>query len=144
MASRVRGRGAQIVLLQSVSNYVPRMGLTESPWNDEYFKSNQDIACGTITCKNWPPESLHQIRATVHVPTDLAIDAELSADPYTNLLGPFYSTDVNMEPLCICKTIYLPAPFVGIFLKQDLTPVEDWTRLCSTIIDGGIEVNFYL
>ena len=120
------------------------MGLMASLWANGFFASKGDITYGTIACVDWPPASLQQIRATFHVPTDLAIDAELSADPYTNLLGPFYSTDVNMEPLCICKTIYLPAPFVGIFLKQDLTPVEDWTRLCSTIIDGGIEVNFYL
>ena len=38
--------------------------------------------------KNWPPASLHQIGATVHIPMDLAIDAARDADPETNLLGP--------------------------------------------------------
>ena len=69
------------------------MGLLVSPWDDGYFASKGDIACGTITCANWQLESLHQIGAKVHVPTDLDIYAALAADLNTNLLGPFSSTD---------------------------------------------------
>ena len=52
------GRGAHIVLLHSVSNYVPRMGLPASHWDDGYFASKGYIACGTITSVNQPPASL--------------------------------------------------------------------------------------
>ena len=117
------------------------MGLLESPWDDVSFASKGDIACSTIACVNWLTASLHQIGSTVYFPTDLAIDTTLVADLDANLLGPFTSNDVNVEPLCIYKTICLPAPFIEIFLKWDLTPVEAWTRLRGAIIDGGLEVD---
>ena len=98
------------------------MGLMASPWDNGFFASKGDITYGTIACVDWPPASLQQIRATFHVPTDLAIDAVLASDLDTDLLGPFSSTDADVEPLRFRKMIYLPAPFVGIFLKQDLTP----------------------
>ena len=56
-----RGRDAQIVLLHSVSKYTSMMGLTLPYWYDRSFASNGDIACGTIACANWLPESIHQI-----------------------------------------------------------------------------------
>ena len=119
---RMMGRGAQIALLHLVSSYVPRMGMPASPWENLYFALKGDISCGACACANWQTASLNQIRATVHVCVDLAIDAELAADPDIDLLGPFTSTDVDVEPLRVRKTIYLPAPFFGIFLEQDLTP----------------------
>ena len=79
----------------------------------------------------------------VYVPTDLYIYDVVSADPGTNLLGTFSSMDANTEPLCFHKNINLPAPFVGLFLKWDLTAVETWTRLCGTIVDGGLEVDCF-
>ena len=46
-----------------------------------------------------------KIGAMVHVPTDLAIDAALAAEPDINLLGTLSSTDIDVEPLRFCKTI---------------------------------------
>ena len=40
-----RGRGAQIVLLHSVSSYVPRMGLTVSLQDNLFFVLKGDITC---------------------------------------------------------------------------------------------------
>ena len=56
----------------------------------------------------------------VYDPTDLDIDTALAANLDTNLLGTLYSMNVNMNPPRVRKTIYLPAPFVGLLLKQDL------------------------
>ena len=71
----------------------------------------------------------------------LAIDTVQADNPDTDLLGPFYSTDTNVEPLLIRKTIYLPAPFLRFFLKRNLTPVEARTCLRSAIADIGLEVH---
>ena len=38
------------------------------------------------------------------------------------------------------KTIYLPAPYVVIFIKRDLTPAEAWSRLKVAIVDDGSKV----
>ena len=92
---------------------------------------------------NWTPEILQQIGVMVYVPIDMYIYTVLDADPDTHLLGTFYSMDANTEPLCVQKNINLPTPFVGLFLKWDLTPVETWTRLCGTIVDGGLEVDCF-
>ena len=65
----------------------------------------------------------------------------MAADPDVNILGPFTSINTNVERLRIRKIFYLPAPFVGLFIEKDLTPMEVWTRLCRTIFDGGLEVD---
>ena len=72
---RVMGEGAQIALLHLVSSYVPRMGMPASPWENLYFALKGDITCGACACANWQTASLNQIRATVHVYVDLAIDS---------------------------------------------------------------------
>ena len=46
----------------------------------------------------------------------LAIDAELARDLTMDLLGPFTDADAENEPLHVRKMIYLPTPFVGLFL----------------------------
>ena len=66
---------------------------------------------------------LEEIGAMVRVPTDLAIDAVLSANLDTNLLGPFSSTEENVEPLRFRKAIYISAPFVRFLLERDLIRV---------------------
>ena len=71
------GRGAHIAILHSVLNCVPGMVLTASPWDDSSFASKGGIAYGIIAYTNWLTASLHHTRATVHVPTDLGIDAAL-------------------------------------------------------------------
>ena len=119
------------MLLHSVSNYAPRMRLPASQWDSGSFASKGDTAYRTIAYANWPPESHHQIGSMVQVSIDLAIDAALAS----NLMGTFSSTDANVEPLHVRKTIYPPAPFIGIFLEQDLTPVESWASLYISIIN---------
>ena len=84
------------MILHSVSNYVPIMGLPETPWDDSSFASKGGIACSTIACANWPLVNLHNIGDTFYLPTDLSINTVLAAKPETNLLGPFTSTDVNV------------------------------------------------
>ena len=72
---------------------------------------------------------------------ELSIYAELARNPDAYLLGPFTAADSKMEPLCVYKTIYLPAPFGGIFLERYLKPAEAWNRLRGAIVDGGQEVD---
>ena len=72
-----------------------------------------------------------------HVLADLTMDAALSQDPDSDLLGAFNVADADMEPLYTRKTIYLSAPFVGIFLDRYIVPAEAWTRFRSAIVDRG-------
>ena len=48
---------------------------------------------------------------------------------------------MDVEPQHIHKMIYLPTPFVGIFLEQEIMPADAWTRLRGVIVDGGHEVD---
>ena len=130
-----------ITLLHLVSSYFLRRGLPAPPWNDGSFDLKRDVACGTIACANWLPEILHQIESMIPIPTYLGIDATLAAGMDTNLLGPFNSTDARVEPFRVCKMIYLPTTFFGIFLERDITPAEAWICLCGAIADIGQEVD---
>ena len=52
------------------------------------------------------------------------MDTALTANPDAYLLGPFTSTDANVEPLHVNKTIYLPTSFVRLFFEWDLATME--------------------
>ena len=83
---------------------------------------------------------LHQIGARLHVPVEQSIDTALTSDPELDLLGPFAADESDVEVICVSKTIYLPTPFVGVFLERNLTPVEAWSCLRGAIVDAGSTV----
>ena len=108
-----RERGVQISLLHPVSNYVPRMGLTVSPWHHGSFTSKGVITCGNITGANCLPASLHNIRDTFYVPPDQAIDTTLAANPYTNLLGSSPPWTQTWNPSASARPYAYPRHFSG-------------------------------
>ena len=66
--------------------------------------------------------SIHQIGDSVYVVTAQVIESALSENLNLDLLGPLSADNSDMEVIRIKKTIYLPTPYVGIFLERDLTP----------------------
>ena len=118
-----RGRGAQIALLHSVTNYVPSMGILESPLDNGSFALKGGITYRTITCATFPPENLHQIEAMVYDPTDLDIDTALAANLDTNLLGTLYSMNVNMNPPpASARTSTYPRHLLGYYSSRTSSP----------------------
>ena len=113
------------------------MGMPPSLWEDLYFALKGEVNCGVVVCANWMTASLHQIGVTVHILIAQAIDAALPAKPKLDLLGPFFAEGVDMDSIRVRKIIYLPAPFLGIFLERNLTPAEARSRLRGAIIDAG-------
>ena len=55
------------------------------------------------------------------------------------MLGPYGAGDAGVESIRCRKTVYVPAPYVGLFLSSDLTPVEAWQRLRGAIVDAAAE-----
>ena len=70
------------------------------------------------------------------------IDAALYVIPKMNVLGMFSVENADVYAIHVKKTIYLPAPYVRIFLKRELMPAETWSCLQGTIVDAGAEVDF--
>ena len=73
------------------------------------------------------------------MPSAAAIDTSLFGDPNLTLLGPYGAGDVGVETIRFCKTVYVPAPYVGLLLGADLTPIEAWHRLLGAIVDAAAE-----
>ena len=70
--------------------------------------------------------SIHQVIVAEYVHLADSIDVDPSVDPIVENLGPFSADDTGVETLHIYKTIYLTAPYIGILLGSDITPVEAW------------------
>ena len=111
------GIGAHIALLNYISNYVPQMGMPQSPWDDLYFTSKGKGTRGSAGCANCPTASLNQIGATLKTPTAEAINVGLAGDPSVDILGLLSAGDASINVSCTRKTIYLLAPYVGMFLE---------------------------
>ena len=97
-----------------------------------------DVSYGTAPLAVWDPTYLH-LAPAVYVPSAAAIDTSLSGDANITLLGPYGAGDAGVEIIRCCKTVYIPAPYVGLLLCADLTPVEVWNHLCGAIVDAASE-----
>ena len=57
------------------------------------------------------------------------IDTSLSGDSNLTLLGRYGAGDAGVEIIRCRKTVYVPAPYVGLLLSTDISLVEAWNRL---------------
>ena len=127
-----------VSLLHSVSHYVSRMGCLSSQWDDRMFANRGDVSYGTPPLVVWDPTYLH-LAPGVYVPSAAAIDTSLDGDPNVTLLGPYSAGDAGAEIIRCRKTFYVPAPYVGLLLSDDLIPVEVWNRLRGAIVYAAAE-----
>ena len=96
------------------------------------------MSYGTAPLAVWYPTYLH-LAPSVYVPSAATIDTSISGYVNITLLGPYGAGDTGVEIIRCRKTVYVPAPYVGLLLCADLTPVEAWNRLWGVIIDALAE-----
>ena len=115
----------RVSLLHSVSHYPSRMGRPPCQWDDGTFANRGDVSYGTAPLAKWDPTYLH-LAPAVYVLSVAAIDTSLSGDANTTLLGPYRAGDAGVEIIRCRKTVYVPAPYIGLSLGANLTPIEAW------------------
>ena len=118
----------RISLLHSVSYYTSRMGRPQCKWDNGTFANRGDVSYGTATLSVWDPTYLY-LAPAVYLPSAAAIDTSLSGDANITILGPYVAGDAGVEIIRCRKTVYVPAPYVGLLLCADLSQVEAWNRL---------------
>ena len=114
------------------------MGRPPCRWDGEAFANRGDVTFGTAPLAHWDPGYLH-LAAAVHVPSAAAIDAAIAGDAGLKMLGPYGAGDARVESVRCRKTVYVPAPYVGLLLGGDLTPVEAWHRVRGAVVDAAAE-----
>ena len=106
--------------LHYISNYIPYMGMTLSPWDDLSLTLKGKVTYGAIgcavDCAKWIMASFHHIGTAIYTPMAEAIDAALYKEPIVDLQGPFTADDSIITIFWISKDIYLTATYVGMFL----------------------------
>ena len=135
------GGGDHIFMLHSVSIYASYMGITLSPWYDISFASKGEVTCSTAGCANWITTILHHIGAVLYILASQAIYAAMASDPDMDLMGPFTAYNAYVNSILFINKIYLPLPYMGIFLERNIAPVKAWSRLQGAIVDAGAEVD---
>ena len=125
-------------LLHSVSYHTSWMGRPPCRWYDDTFANRGDVAYGTALLSQWDPAYI-PLASAVLVPSAAAIDASIAGDPDLKLLWTYGAGDAGFESICCRKTVYVPAPYFGLFLGSDLTPIEAWHRVRVAIIDAAAE-----
>ena len=78
----------------------------------------------TAPLAQWDPTYL-RLATAVHVPSAAMIDTEIAGDANLKMLGPYGVGDAGVESVRCRKTVYIHAPYVGLLLSSDLTPVDD-------------------
>ena len=128
----------RISLLHSVSHYASQMGRPPCRWDNKTFANRGDVTFGTAPLAQWDPAYLH-LATAVHVLSSAMIDAAIARDADLKMVGPYREGDAGVESVCCRKTVYVPAPYVGLLLSGDLTPVEAWKRLRRAIVNAAAE-----
>ena len=90
---------------------------------------------------NWIVSSLQHFSAEVYTLTAALIYMAMSAYPDLKLLVPFVANNDGDNILRVQNQIYIPPPYICIFLGGKLTPAEAWTRLWGSIMGTGAEVD---
>ena len=114
------------------------MGQPPCKWDDGTFGNRGDISYGTATLAVWYPTYLH-IAPAVYVPSAATIDTSISGDANITLLGPYGAGDAGVEIIRCRKTVYVTAPYVGLFLCADFSLVEARNRLRGAIVKVAAE-----
>ena len=114
------------------------MGCPARKWDYRTFTKQGDVSYGTVPLAMWDPTYLHLYPA-LYVPSTAAIDISLAGYPNVTLLGPYGVGDAGAEIIYFRKTVYVPAPYVGLLLSEDLSPVEAWNRLWGEIFNTAAE-----
>ena len=127
-----------ISLLHSVSYYASWMGQPPFRWDDGTFANRRYVSYGTAPLTLWDPTYLH-LAPAVYVPSATAINTSLSGDANVTLLGPYGAGDAGVEIIRCRKTVYVPAPYVGLLLCDDITKVEAWNHLHGEIFGAVAE-----
>ena len=66
---------------------------------------------------------------SVYMTSAATIDTYLTGDPTITLLVQYGAGYMGNEFIRCCKTVYVPTPYVGLLLGDDLTLIEDRNRL---------------
>ena len=113
----------RVYLLHSISCYDSQIGRPPCRWDDDTFANRGDVAYGTAPLAQWDSDDLH-LAPAVLVPSAAAIDASVASYNDLKLLGTYGAGDAGVEIIRCCKTVYVPAPYVGLLLGAYLTPIE--------------------
>ena len=117
------------------------MGRPTSQWDNKTFVNQGYVFYGIAPLAVWDPTYLH-LDPAVYVTSATTIDTSLTGDPNITLLGAYVAGDAGdagAEIIRCRKTFYVPAPYVGLLLSDDLIPVEVWNRLRGAIVYAAAE-----
>ena len=103
-------------------NVPSNMGRPPCRWDDETFANRGEKAYHTAPLAQWYPAYLHLAPAVI-VPSAAAINTSIASNPDLKLLGPYGAGDAGVESIRCRKTLYVPAPYVGLLLGADMTPI---------------------
>ena len=102
-----------VSLLHSISHNTSRMVCPARKWDDRTFTNRGDVSYGTAPLAVGDLTHLH-LSPAVYVPSAAAIDTSLARDPNVTLLVQNGAGDAGADIICYCKTVSVPAPYVGL------------------------------
>ena len=108
------------MLLHSIYQLTSRMGRPNTKWYSKAFTDTGDVVAVTVELEKWEPRYLNLLWQPVNVPSLVNIDTVLAATPTTLLLGPMEDSDDGSTGIRVCRTVYMPPPFVPILLDGKL------------------------
>ena len=129
-------------LLHAPQKFPSVLGRT-TVYDDQAYAFLDDVAGGTVTTVSFPPEYFEQSHvAAIHIPRNIAAATAAwnAAPPTDNSLGSF-GAGADMESKRVPYLVYVPQPYVGLFIGRRLTPRQLTEEILTTVESDGREAD---
>ena len=130
----------RVTLFHRQVRFSARLGLPATPWDNDAFAFKGEVHNRQIVTVQWTQEYFHQVNAQIRVATVAEANQQLSTVPPPLLMGPYANADAGTEVIRTRRTMYVPPRYVGLFLEEDLAPVEAYIRFVGAATADGTMV----
>ena len=100
-----------------------------------------DVGSGSVALSNWYPRYLNLLPDLVDVPNPSEKNTSLGLTPPPILLDSMEDGEMGATAVHMCRTIYVPPPFMPVLLDRKLSPSKTWQRLWGALSKANLEAD---
>ena len=123
-----------------IFRFPARFGMTATRWDNLNFAISGDIVRGQCAPVALGAQWFYQTANNLHAPTEAAVEAAIVANTNDDLVvGPYNADDAGTEIVRVRNVVYLPSPYIPIFLENRMLPKEAYLRVSQAMAADGVD-----
>ena len=123
-----------------IFRFPARFGMTATRWDNMNFAISGDIVRGQCAPVLLEAQWFHQTTNNLLAPTETAVEAAIVTNTDDDLIvGPYNTGDADTETIRVRNVVYLPSPYIPLFLGNRMLPKEAYLRVSQAMAADGVD-----